>query len=64
MFLMPSHYESGGLDQLCCRRYGAVPVVQATGGLDANIQEYNPKIAKMIGGGEPGTGSFQQSAIS
>jgi len=43
IFLMPSRYEPQGLDILHCLRYGAVPVVRATGGLDENIQEYDPK---------------------
>lgn len=43
MFLMPSKYEPCGLNQIYSLKYGTIPVVRATGGLDDTIQDYDAK---------------------
>jgi len=42
LFLIPSRYEPCGLTQMYSLKYGTVPVVRATGGLDDSIREFDP----------------------
>lgn len=49
LFLMPSLFEPCGLNQIYSLRYGTLPIVRATGGLDDTIENYHND-------GEHGTG--------
>lgn len=43
LFLMPSIFEPCGLNQIYSLRYGTLPIVRATGGLDDTIENFNPQ---------------------
>jgi starch synthase len=49
MFLMPSKYEPCGLNQIYSLKYGTIPIVRATGGLDDTIEPWDPRTGKGTG---------------
>jgi starch synthase len=49
IYLMPSHYEPCGLNQIYSLRYGTVPVVRATGGLDDTVEQFDTRTLKGTG---------------
>jgi len=49
IFLMPSRYEPSGLNQIYSLKYGTVPIVRATGGLDETIEPWDARTGKGTG---------------
>jgi starch synthase len=49
MFLMPSRYEPCGLNQIYSLKYGTVPIVRATGGLDDTIENWDERTRRGTG---------------
>ena len=48
-FLMPSQFEPCGLNQMYSLRYGTIPIVRATGGLDDSVIDFTEDPEKATG---------------
>ncbi|MBN1760954.1 MAG: glycogen synthase GlgA [Chitinispirillaceae bacterium] len=48
-FLMPSLFEPCGLTQMYAQRYGTLPIVRATGGLEDTVEQYNESTGEGTG---------------
>ncbi len=48
-FVMPSRYEPCGLNQMYSLKYGTVPIVRRTGGLNDTVELWNPRAQRGTG---------------
>jgi len=48
-FLMPSRFEPCGLNQMYSLRYGTIPIVRATGGLDDSVVDFTESAQNATG---------------
>lgn len=64
LLLMPSHVEPCGSTQMLAMRYGCIPVVHRTGGLDDTVSEFEPAASTGIGFGFTPYDPFQLFAAT